>query len=483
MKYHQEINKIRSKIASKPWPKYLHSLELNGIRGWSGEEIRFGFPVTVITGENGTGKSTILKAAACAYTHPQGKKNTYYPSAFFPDTPWENITGASIKYKIREANNDHIFVYRKRTERWRPSGKKRKRNVIIQDVSRTLPLDATVGYAKIAKQSANEVSAKTLSNEITRYFSSIIGREYSEAKFAISNVDAKREVGVVSLKNTEISQFHQGAGEDATLDLLSLFQEIPDTSLVIIDEVEASLHPRSQRRLVHFLLWLARTKQIQIIITTHSSYVLEELPPEARILIERKTSGIEIIYNISPNFALNRMDDIDAPELYIFTEDEEAGILAKTILQHLGIDTTRLSFIDIGPSNVVNALASVTTNERFPVRAIAMVDADINPQNGSIKLPGQYAPEKQVVLDIKEIATDHLALRLELSESSIISAIDDTISMPDYHDWPSNLARLLGQTTSYIWQTLCNVWVKHCVDMDDMQGIKDKVNESLEIDV
>ena len=36
-------------------------------------------------------------------------------------------------------------------------------------------------------------------------------------------------------------------------------------------------------------------------------------------------------YNITPNFALNRMDDIDAPELYIFTEDKEALILSKTI--------------------------------------------------------------------------------------------------------------------------------------------------------
>lgn len=480
MKYHQEINRIRSKMASNPWPKYLSSIQINGLRGWTGEEIRFNFPVTVIAGENGTGKSTILKAAACAYSSPRGTQDTFYPSAFFPDTPWENITNAELTYKIREGSDEHNFKYRKRQARWRTSGKKRTRKVIIQDVSRTLPLDATVGYAKIAKQSANEVSANSLSEDLTKYYSSIIGRVYTEAKFAISNVDNNREVGVVSLAGAEISQFHQGAGEDATLDLLSLLQEIPDTSLVIIDEVEASLHPRSQRRLVHFLLWLSRTKHIQIIVTTHSPYVLEEFPSEARILVERKSSGIEILYNISPNFALNRMDDISCPELYIFTEDQESSILAKTILQHTGIDNTRIEFLDIGPSNIVNAIASVANNERFPVAAIAIVDADVEAQNGSIQLPGEFAPERQLVMDIRSSAVGILASRLEKSESSVTNALDDTISLQDHHDWPSNLARLLGETSSYVWQTLCSVWVNHCANNDDLNSIKDFVVEKLQ---
>ncbi len=480
MSYHREINKIRAKMMSNPWPKYLQSIKINGIRGWNGEEIRFGFPVTVIAGENGTGKSTIIKAAACAYGSPEGKKKTYYPSAFFPDTPWEKITGAKIKYKIYEGGNVRKFSYGKKTERWRPSGQKRIRNVIIQDISRTLPLDATVGYAKIAKQSVTEVSYKSLPDELIKYYSSIIGRGYAEAKFATSDIDRKREVGVVYLSGgTQISQFHQGAGEDATLDLLSTLQDIPGTSLVLIDEVEASLHPRSQRRLIHFLLWLSRTKQIQIILTTHSPYVLEELPPDARILVERKTSGIEILYNISPNFALNRMDDIDAPELYIFTEDNEALILSKTILQNSGVDVTRISFVDIGPSNIVNAIAAATSNERFPVKSVAIVDADTEPLNGAIKLPGKYCPEKQIILDIREKATSNLAARLELSEKSIISAIDDTVTIPEQHDWPENLASLLGQTVSYIWQTMCIVWVKYCVLQEDIDLIKTKVIDML----
>ena len=40
-------------------------------------------------------------------------------------------------------------------------------------------------------------------------------------------------------------QNDQGAGEDATLDLFRILEGIPNFSLLMIDEVEASLHPLS----------------------------------------------------------------------------------------------------------------------------------------------------------------------------------------------------------------------------------------------
>ena len=259
---HREVDRIRSKRAQNPWPKYLSSVQIDGLRGWTGEEVRFEFPVTVICGENGSGKSTVLKAAAAAYRHPSEPGQTYYPSTFFPDTPWEQVTNAVLIYKLREGTNDRTFSVRKRSARWRFQKNRPRRHVVVQDVSRTLPLDATVGYAYISKRTAQEVSAQTLSPELTTYYSSIMGRAYSTARFALSSVDSERQVGVVQHEGLQFSQFHQGAGESATLDLISLLQNVPDTALVVLDEAEASLHPRSQRRLIHFLLWLARTKQL-----------------------------------------------------------------------------------------------------------------------------------------------------------------------------------------------------------------------------
>ena len=70
------------------------------------------------------------------------------------------------------------------------------------------------------------------------------------------------KIGLLTKSYGEISQFHQGAGEDSILDTFKLLQDIPNQSLLVIDEVENSLHPQAQRRFVKCLLKLSRVKKI-----------------------------------------------------------------------------------------------------------------------------------------------------------------------------------------------------------------------------
>src|SRR5207253_9763943 len=110
----------------------------------------------------------------------------------------------------------------------------------------------------------------------------VMGRSYREARFATA---AKKRVGILSQEFGTYSKFHQGAGESAALDLLGALQHVPNNALILIDEAEASLHPKAQRRLMQTLMWLCRTRNLQVILSTHSQYILEELPPEGRVLL------------------------------------------------------------------------------------------------------------------------------------------------------------------------------------------------------
>ena len=51
------------------WKQFIHSIKVTNIHGWTGQEIQFRYPVVALVGENGIGKSTFLKAAACAYNN------------------------------------------------------------------------------------------------------------------------------------------------------------------------------------------------------------------------------------------------------------------------------------------------------------------------------------------------------------------------------------------------------------------------------
>ncbi|BAZ29432.1 hypothetical protein NIES4074_18780 [Cylindrospermum sp. NIES-4074] len=462
----QEIEKIRQQHLAGQWPKFLDSVSIDGLRGWSGQSIRFPFPVTAIVGENGTGKSTFLKASACAYEN-ETEKRTYYPSTFFVDTHWDSISGVNLSYTVRQGNEVSSFKIRKPTKRWAFPEKRIKRQVFIFDIARTLPLDASVGYAKIAKLAASEISTNEIQPDYRNFLSHILGREYTKARFAISDVDANREVGLLTREFGEISQFHQGAGEDTTLDLMRSLQSIPNTSLLIIDEVEASLHPRAQRRLIRFLLWLSRQKRIQIILSTHSPYVLQELPEEARILLLPGTSGTNIVYGATPEFALSHLDEKTHPELFVFVEDREAEIFLREILASNSDSAellTRLAIIPVGPSNVVQIMGDLAKNNKLPYKSIAVLDGDKGSNGSCLNLPGTEAPERVVFNDLKQLGWPELTARFGIGAGSLHTYLEDSMLEPKHHKWTSMVGDRVIKSSTSVWETLVNQWCKSCLN-------------------
>lgn len=86
----------------------------------------------------------------------------------FVSTQWDTnaMTAASIEYKIRQGDKEIDLRWRK-TNDWgfKPKKSKPKRNVYFLDISRTLPLDATAGYAKIAQLATTESEHEVALNE------------------------------------------------------------------------------------------------------------------------------------------------------------------------------------------------------------------------------------------------------------------------------------------------------------------------------
>lgn len=465
---HREVQSIRDKLLNNPWPKYLKSLTISGLHDWDNQEIRFDFPVCVVAGENGSGKSTVLKAAACAYAPPAENDRGYFPADFFPDTVWDHVSGVTLTYSLRQGDQELQTRYRKPSGRWRFKGNRPKRTVILQDISRTLPLEATVGYAKIAKNKALEISSRELNAGTISYYSAIMGKNYDEARLALTAIDSQRVVGVVTAQGVEYSQFHQGAGEDTVLDLLALLQDVPDTSLVLIDEIEASLHPHAQRRLMHYLLWLARTKQLQVIVTTHSSFIIDEVPPEARVFLARSQEGVKTLYGISSNYAVTRMDPHEPghPDLYIFVEDDRAKTLGQEILRRGGIDLRSIDFRVVGPESAVKMVGRLASAGSLPTPGFGLLDPDAAPAEGCLSFPGDMPPERQLLGGIcsDADAVNELAVKLGRSPGQVADNLGSVMTEPDHHRWVSILANLVGRGEDYLWTSITLTWLEQCVE-------------------
>ena len=263
------------------WPKRLDWIEISGVRGWTGQRIDFSFPIVALVGENGSGKSTVLQAAAATCRAPGGFQKGWFASDFFPNTPFEKIARAELRYSYREGGNTYSHTVRKPSNRWRGNPQRPERSISYIDLRRIQPVGARLGYARLLKSGVREMSSTHFDNMKIGRLAQIVGKKYTSA--AISTTDAGRDkpVPVLEFDGIRYSGFHQGAGEIAAAELLAI--DYPKYGMVLVDEIETSLHPRAQRRLIRDLAQIAREKQLQIILTTHSPYILDELPPSARL--------------------------------------------------------------------------------------------------------------------------------------------------------------------------------------------------------
>ena len=330
MSISDEVKRLQKKWDSAAgWPKRLEWLRLTNVRGWRGQRINFNFPIVAIVGENGSGKSTILQSAAAVYRSPAGTKNRF-PSDFFPDTAWERQRGVELEFSVREGDRTTTGSVRKRTERWLGNPDRRERQVFYFDLSRLQPIATRVGYARIARAGAHESNATSFNEESVGRLTAILGRLYSSAKKATSSIDKTREVTVLTRDGKDYSGFHQGAGEMTIAELVS--QEVPKTSLVLIDEVETSLHPRAQRRLVRDLAEVSRLNDIQFILTTHSPYVLDALPSHARLYISNNSLSKEVLTGVTSHYAMSKMDDASHFNVDVYVEDKAAKAIIDEVL-------------------------------------------------------------------------------------------------------------------------------------------------------
>lgn len=408
----------------------------------------------------------------------------------FMNTRWDrdSLVGAEIEYRVRLGGE-------RKTIRWRkgngwgftPQKGKPGRNVFYFSIGRTLPKDATAGYVKIG-MNANEEAGRAfeLKKESLEAYSYIMGRDYINARFTGTDVDNEKAIGLVKTNEFgEISQFHQGSGEDSLLDMFRTFDSIPKQSLLVIDEVENSLHPRAQRRLVQYLLDLARRQKIQVILSTHSSYVLDELPPVARIMLLRLSDQKDILYGISSQFALSSIDEESHPELYVYLEDTESEMLFWEILKNAGDQYAslmkRISTQAAGSSSVINTLEKLAKEKRLPQASMAVIDGDKKEDYPNcVALPGDLAPERMVFEDFKRINWDHLDDRFGIGAGTLYQILDDVILLPDHHDWTTYVGDKTKKGKQTVWSIMVEEWCRQCMDHEAADAFINKVLDRLE---
>lgn len=286
-----------------------------------------------------------------------------------------------------------------------------------------------------------------------------MGKEYDSAKMALSNIDKNREIPIISKTNNPYSGFHQGSGETTVAELLRA--DLPKYGLILIDEIESSLHPRAQRRLIRDLADRCRERELQIIISTHSPYILEELPLEARLYIHDSGQGRQIIKGVSPEFAMTKMDDDVYPECDLYVEDNQAKILLEEIISRHGRELlNRCSIVPFGAASVGKSLGVMVHENRFTRPTCIFLDGDMEASNGCHLLPGEDAPERVVFSSLCERNWSEVWMLIQRDVAQVGDELRCAMTERDHHKWTTLAANNLNCTNDTLWKAMCAEWAK-----------------------
>ena len=288
-----------------------------------------------------------------------------------------------------------------------------EREVDYLPLSRILPAQEVSGLLTSFKNPAGNVFTKPLDTDSIENFSYIMGRQYSSAEIQQKNRLSFQKCN----SDCDYTAFNMGGGECCIIALLHLLQRMPRGGLLIIEEIEAGLHPQAQKRLAEVLLNVCLSKQLQIICTTHSQVFLDALPRPARLILKKSGSDHSVIEAPSTRYAMYEMTGEIHPELVVYCEDQFARIL---ISEALSSDARkRVKIQDVGCNSRVIEQGVAHIRSGFEMRSLCVLDGDCTDNDVSswirsargernhiepeyLILPGDVPPEKWVVEQLQE---------------------------------------------------------------------------------
>ena len=318
-------------------PHFLAEIRLEGIRGVGDVRIRFDYPVSVIAGGNASGKSTVLFAAACAYKVPGAGVKDFVPSTLFPD--YRPRVGAREDPKQEIVIEfDYATPDGRRSMRWRRSkgwnrsflGRRNVtqpvRPVYLRTLSNLSNPSEVRGVLSMSRLRSAPRETPLTASQIA-FAQQMLPFRYAEFVNLSGGSGTRNLLFAEQEGGATYSELHMAAGERAIFRLSREIAQL-DGALVLIDEVEAGLHPWVQQLLMLQLQQLALRNDLQVIVTTHSPVVLDTVPAHGRIFLERDDTGRVAVRPPYRDVVRNALYGRSADALNLLCEDAAAeGIL------------------------------------------------------------------------------------------------------------------------------------------------------------
>lgn len=414
----------------------INELEIARFRGFVDVKFPLGKSLTLISGQNGTQKTTVLGMLSQAFTigtnsplHGEipicgGTYRSMFSDKFkFSnefDKPKEHEW--TLKLSIQEDPFVVESILRDRKTgaiRFWQKGKRQEGDGYIQlpviylSLQRLLPIGEDKRLVKHDKIVLDATETKIFGEA---YNEILISTEQITSISALKS-NAKNTAGV----STALYDWQtNSAGQDnigkillAVLSFRRLKEKYKENyrgGILAIDEIDATLYPGSQVRLLNKIFKFAKDYDIQFIATTHSLTLLEELEKitnikgreDQAVSVFLRKQNKQIVADVNLRFGtiknhLNVSMGMTKPQkVAVYTEDQETIDFAKAIL---GTKFKHLEFkkSTLGCTQYLDLISHSVEEFMFP-NSIIILDGDAEKERPYLKYKNKNIKKNVVVL-------------------------------------------------------------------------------------
>ena len=371
-------------------------------------------PITAFCGLNGTGKTTLLQLAACAYKNSTAsyKISDFFAVGVLDPTPFTETAG--VVFDIWQDSRQLRTVTlsrRAQAKRWSDYRRRDIRHTLFVGCGMFLPRTERRDFVFRNSSRLTITTTAPVNEIIKQHCCTILGQPYEELhEHAVQH---RRQTTTVlsALKGTQTySEAHMGCGEGRAHTLIGLLESVPNKSLLLLEEPEISLHQSAQYRLGQYLVGLALRKGHQILLTTHSEHLLRALPQASRVYLyyDHASARIETLPGLAASQAVSLMAEGHDKALTVLVEDEAAKSVLTEIIgrkdrQFLqSICLAIAGFKDDNGQKIGGGKdamkAAMKTLRQSGLKIAAVVDGEIpaDTKNFVFKLPGACPPEHEL---------------------------------------------------------------------------------------
>lgn len=404
------------------------------------KELAFSFPlepgIYAITGENGSGKSTVISCASSVFYQ--------MPMTEFFGSP----NNASIEFELEGAIRKWSF----NGQKWysESSEKKMKLNgfyegsIIFGNRFRDTKLSVINILDQVSKNDLFQASTFVkenlgliLRNDKNYYKDLYVVKKNVADKMGLTRVTYCN----ISKNGDLISQPRMSTGENLLLSILSSLEVLYNKRtkhndgrpcIVFLDEIELALHSSALRRLVLFLKGTALSVDLSIFFSTHSIELLREIKAQNIFYLSSLNNDTIMVTNpCYPAYATRNLygDDGYGNDLVILVEDDLAKIIIEKILISKNIaQNIRIKILPTGGwTNTISMAYDVITSNLLQkgTKIAVILDQDIKSQ-----VPEFLSAHKQfsgIKIDYLPIASLEKYLRSNLvlqTDKKLFSILD-----------------------------------------------------------